>query len=77
MKSGKMVSPKRGNESRGQRSLGTLSGIARLSAANSPYGVPKRRHAITVSATKRTRNASSSRLSVATRIGSASCTGGQ
>ena len=35
-KSGKIVRPKRGSESSGQRSLGTLSGIARLSAANSP-----------------------------------------
>src|SRR4029077_3734322 len=35
-KSGKIVSPKRGSESSGQRSLGTLSGIARLSAAKRP-----------------------------------------
>ena len=35
-KSGKIVSPKRGSESSGHRSLGTLSGIARLRAANSP-----------------------------------------
>src|SRR4029453_8650888 len=54
-KSGKMVRPKRGSESSGQRSLGTLSGIARLTAANSPYGAPKRRQAMTVSATKRAR----------------------
>src|SRR4029450_10248568 len=40
-KSGKMVRPNRGSESSGQRSLGTLNGIARLTAANSPYGAPK------------------------------------
>ena len=35
-KSGKIVSPKRGSESSGQRSLGTLNGMARLTAAKSP-----------------------------------------
>src|SRR4029453_7403624 len=73
-KSGKIVRPKRGSESSGQRSLGTLSGIARLTAAKSPYGAPKRRHAITVSTTKRMRKASVSRLKVATAIGSQPCT---
>src|SRR6476646_7761834 len=35
-KIGKITSPKRGIESSGQRSLGRLSGIAMLTAANSP-----------------------------------------
>src|SRR5439155_18781019 len=37
-KNGKTTSPKRGSESSGQRLLGTLSGIARLTAQKSPYG---------------------------------------
>ena len=49
-KSGKIPTPKRGIESSGQSLAGTESGIARLQAANRPYGAPKRRHAITVSA---------------------------
>ena len=55
--------------------LGTLSGIARLTAQKSPYGAPNRRHAITVRTTNRTRNASASRFTAATRIGSVSRTG--
>jgi hypothetical protein len=51
--------------------------MARLTAANSPYGAPKRRHAIAVNAANSTRKASASRFSVATRIGSASWTGFQ
>ena len=51
MKQGKRTSPNRGMESNGQRVLGALSGIARLTAQNSPYGAPNRRHATTVSAT--------------------------
>src|ERR687898_455592 len=74
MKNGKTTSPKRWIESSGQRSDGTLSGIARLSAAKSPYGAPNWRQARTVSPAKRTRNASCARLIAATRSGSASWT---
>jgi hypothetical protein len=35
-KNGKTTSPNRGSERSGQRELGTLSGIARLTAAKSP-----------------------------------------
>src|ERR1051325_7577799 len=73
-KNGKIVNPKRGIESKGQRSLGTLSGIGKLTAAKGPYGAPNRRHAMTVSTANRTRNARFSRLIVAARIGSVSCT---
>src|SRR6185312_12351232 len=76
-KQGNRTIPNRGIESSGHRSLGTLSGIARLTAAKRPYGAPKRRHAIAVSATSRTRKANASRLTAATRIGSASRTGDQ
>ena len=51
-KHGKRTSPKRGIESSGQRVLGALSGIARLTAQKRPYGAPKRRQATTVSATE-------------------------
>src|SRR5581483_2444886 len=53
--SGKITSPNRGSERRGTLFAGALSGRARLAAANSPYGAPKRRHAITVRTRKRTR----------------------
>src|SRR5581483_3097460 len=70
-KNGKTTSPNRGSESSGQRELGTLSGIARLSAANSPYGAPKRLQATTVSTTKSARKARLSRLTAAACIGAA------
>src|SRR6185437_4149710 len=50
-KNGKSTSPNRGIERSGQRLLGTLSGTARLTAQNRPYGVPNRRQTTTVSAT--------------------------
>ncbi len=48
-KNGNTTRPNRGSDSSGQRSLGTLSGIARLAAQKSPYGAPNRRQATTVS----------------------------
>ena len=69
MKNGKTTSPKRWIESSGQRSDGKLSGITRLTAANSPYGAPNRRQATTVSPAKSPRKASCARLIAATRSG--------
>ena len=74
-KNGKTTRPKRGRDSSGQRSLGTLSGSARLSAAKSPYGAPKRRQATTVRGTNSARKASPCDVygDAAGRLDGASC----